>query len=330
MVAAAESRGVPTGDLLLRLGIERKLLEDPDARIAAPAVVALWDALRERCGDPALQLAAPGALPFGAYRVIDYLVAASPTVGEGVTRFARFFRLVADAVRLHIEAEEGERRLHIQLVNGGAVPGVYVDYVFAALVQRIRLKVQPDFRVRRVQLRHPPPPDPGPYFTCFRAPVTFNATADRLCFGVYEWEAPIPDADAALAAILEEHARMLLPPAVESADDFVVEVRRVLAGALPEDISVETVARSLHVSVRTLQRKLAAAGTTFRAVVDAVRKDLAEAYLTNPAVSIPEVAFLLGFADQTSFTHSFRRWTGAAPGAWRKRRTHILDPTPSP
>ncbi len=83
MVCTAEARGVATADLLAAAGLSRACLEDPDARIAAPTVLALWDALRERTGDPDLQLAAPVSLPFGAYRVIDYLVRASATLGEG-------------------------------------------------------------------------------------------------------------------------------------------------------------------------------------------------------------------------------------------------------
>ena len=78
---------------------------------------------------------------------------------------------------------------------------------------------------------------------------------------------------------------------------------------------------AMHVSVRTLQRRLVEAGTTFREVSDLVRDQLAEEYLSDPRVSIPEVAFLLGFSDQSSFNRAFRRWTGQSPGEWRRRRS---------
>jgi AraC-like DNA-binding protein len=77
------------------------------------------------------------------------------------------------------------------------------------------------------------------------------------------------------------------------------------------------------VSVRTLQRKLVATGTTFREVSETVRGRLAEGYLTDPGVSIAEVAFLLGFSDQSSFNRAFRRWTGESPGRWRRGRASI-------
>lgn len=74
MVCAAESRGLQVSDLLERAALTRETLEDPDARIAGKTAIELWHALIERTGDPALQLVAPTILPFGAYRVIDYLV----------------------------------------------------------------------------------------------------------------------------------------------------------------------------------------------------------------------------------------------------------------
>src|SRR5690606_14374393 len=120
--------GVETSDLLARAGLSLAQLEDPDARIPAPAVLALWSALRERTADPALQLVAPLTLPFGAYRVIDYLVAASATVGEGIERFVRFFALIADAIELSIDRTGEGFGLRLARADGGAVPPVYVDY----------------------------------------------------------------------------------------------------------------------------------------------------------------------------------------------------------
>jgi AraC-like DNA-binding protein len=318
MVRTAEARAIPTADLLEGAGLTRESLEDPDARIAGPTVLAIWRALRERTADATLQLVAPTTLPFGAYRVIDYLVAASATVGDGIGRFIRFFRLIADAVHLDVEESAGEHCLTLTMANGRPVPSVYVDYVFAALVSRIRMRIRPGLRVSRVELRQPEPPQAARYGEIFHAPVRFGAEADRLCFRAEEWVAPMDTADAALAALLEEHARMLAERIPQTG--FRSDVQKTIAAVLPEGGSAEDVARALHVSVRTLQRKLVANGTTFREVYDTVRERLAEEYLADRTVSIAEVAFLLGFSDQSSFNRAFCRWTGEAPGRWRRRR----------
>ena len=320
MVRTAAARGVETEDLLKDAGLSREFLEDPDARIPGPTVIAIWNALRERAADPALQLVAPTSLPFGAYRVIDYLVAASATVGDGVQRFARFFGLIADAISLEVEANEGERRLCLAMADGRPVPPVYVDYVFAALVGRIRMRIRPNLQVLRVELRQPEPRVSTPYQEVFRAPVCFAAAADRLCFSGEEWESPTESADAALARLMEEHARILAQRIPHAGSGFRADVQKTIASAPAECGSAADVARALHVSVRTLQRKLVATGTTFRELSETVRGQLAEGYLADPKVSIAEVAFLLGFSDQSSFNRAFRRWTGESPGRWRRRR----------
>jgi len=320
MLRTAEARGIPTGDLLDAAGLTRDALEDPDARLPGATVLAIWTALRERTADPALQLAAPTSLPFGAYRVIDYLVAASDTVGEGVRRFARFFGLIADGVVLRIEEDDGEYRLCLGMADGAPVPPVYVDYVFAALVSRIRMRIRRDLQVRRVELRQAEPQVTAPYIELFGAPVRFRGPADRLCFASEVWNAPTENPDAFLARLLEEHALILARRAPDGAPGFRAAVEKAIAAAVPEGGSAEAVARMLHVSVRTLQRRLGESGTTFREVADAVHGQLAEAHLADPGVSIAEVAFLLGFSDQSSFNRAFRRWTGESPGRWRRRR----------
>ena len=320
MVRTAEARGVATADVLERAGVAREVVEDPDGRLPAPTVLGIWNQLRERTADPTLQLVAPTTLPWGAYRVIEYLIAASATVGDGVHRFARFFRLIADSIALTVEEDAGEYRLCAATVDEGAVPPVYVDYLFSALVNRIRMRIKPGLAVLRVELRRPAPPDAKPYIDAFRAPVLFGQASDRLCFSAAEWVSPMDTADAALARLLDEHAKSLARRIPSASNGFMVEVQRAITSGLPERGSVEEVARKLHVSVRTLQRKLVEAGTTFREVSDTVRGQLAEEYLTDPKASIAEVAFLLGFSDQSSFNRTFRRWTGETPGRWRRRK----------
>jgi AraC-like DNA-binding protein len=108
------------------------------------------------------------------------------------------------------------------------------------------------------------------------------------------------------------------------------EVLRALSARLPEGSSAAGVARTLHLSVRTLQRKLASEGTTFREVMEAARGQLAQAYLSDPRVSIGEVAMLLGFSDASSFNRAFRRWTGESPGRCGAGRRAVGDPPRPP
>lgn len=319
MVCAAAARGCDTQAVLAAARVDPALLDDPDARLPGPTVLAIWNALRAETGDPALQLVAPAALPFGAYRLIDYLVAASATLGDGIERFARYFGLIADRVTLRVEELSGDWCLTVATADGGAVPPLYVDYIFAALVTRIRMSIRPDMAVAGLELRLATPATASRYAEVFRAPVRFGAAADRIRFTRAEWRRPTVDGDAALVAVLEEHARILGARTPQATGGFLGAVERTLASQLSDAASVDTVARALNVSVRTLQRRLADYGTSYRKVSDTVQARLAEGYLADPAVSVSEVAFLLGFSEQSAFNRAFHRWTGMSPGRWRRQ-----------
>ena len=118
---------------------------------------------------------------------------------------------------------------------------------------------------------------------------------------------------------MEEHARILSERLPGPRTGIVSDVRQVILEALPENPGADEVAQSLHVSTRTLQRRLAGAAASFSEVSDGVRSELAKEYLLDLDVRISEVAFLLGFSEQSSFNRAFRRWTGLAPGRWREK-----------
>lgn len=325
MVRAAEALDVDAAQVLSRAGVSMATLRDPDARIPIPLCLEIWDELREKSGNHALQLAAPRALPVGAYRLLDHLVGASETVGDGVRRFARFFGIVNPAVALKVSQDHQGAALVAALAAGGPVPGVYVDYIFAALVGRVRAFFRPQLRLNGVDFQHGAPEDTRAYQEAFGSVVRFNADADRLTFSVDEWAARLETSDPTLAQILEARARLRLESAAETSPLGVSEIRRAIVRALPEGARIEDVTRTLHTSVRSLQRKLAESGTSYRAVVDTLRSDLSREYLVDDTVSICEVALLLGFSDQRSFHRAFVRWTGQSPGRWRGSQRRSTD-----
>jgi hypothetical protein len=297
MVLAADAAGSDVDDLLAEVGIGRGDLVNPEVRLPLKDVLALWDRIRDRVGNRTLQLEAPSHLPVGAYKVMEYLIDASPTVGEAIGRFARFFRLIADYVRIFVEPGDGEKRMGITMADGSPAPPIFVDYTFAALTSRMRVRTRPGMAVKRVEFRYSSPQDPSPYESLFLAPVLFDRSGDWLCFSSEEWAAPTERGDESLALLMEEHARILAERLPEPPMGIVSDVRQA----------------------RTLQRKLAGAGASFSEVSDGVRSELAKEYLSDRDVRISEVAFLLGFSEQSSFNRAFRRWTGQPPRRWREK-----------
>jgi len=318
MVLAAQAVGVRVDGFLEKAGLDLATLQDPEARIPGSTALGVWNDLRAATGDPLLQLQAPIILPFGAYRIIDYLADASPTVGEAFERVARYFSLIAARVSLPVDEDEEWARITLVMEEGGLPPPVYAEYVFAAVIGRIRTNTRTSLAVARVEFVHEPLAEESRYEAFFRSPVHFGAAQNRFTLSRAEWEAPTDHGDEALAALLEEHAEILARRLPLAASDIIADVRRVILESLPDFPNAEEVAGALHMSTRTLQRRLSAARMSFTQVCEEVRAGLAKEYLSDSTVQISEVAFLLGFSEQSSFHRAFRRWTGEAPGRWRE------------
>jgi AraC-like DNA-binding protein len=151
------------------------------------------------------------------------------------------------------------------------------------------------------------------------APYNYGARAAALAVGRATWEGPTRTGDRGLFGALDAHARGLLGRGAAKGG-LQVRARAAVAAALPGgEPTLAAVARAVGTSPRTLQRRLGEEGAPFASLVDAVRRERAEAYLRAPDVSVAEVSWLLGFAEQSAFTRAFRRWTGVAPTEWRRR-----------
>jgi AraC-like DNA-binding protein len=314
LIAACERLGVDTETLLRSVGIERKRLEDPDARLPNREAGALWAKAYELSGDPVLSLHVAEAVPLGAYKVIDYMGANARTVGEAFRYSARYFPLINTAVRVTIDESGDPVTFDVAGESGPAgVTRPYAEYCLAAFVLHVRAGTGVGFKPRRVSFTHRAPPDVREHERVFGCPVRFEAEHNRLRIDRAAWEAPTSGAHPGVLRVLSEHADLLLER-LPRGPDLIERTRRAIAGRLRGgDPSLEGVAHELAMSERSLQRHLREHGYTFNALADEVREATARLYLQQPDIALAEIAYLLGFADQSAFNRAFKRWTGCTP-----------------
>jgi len=159
------------------------------------------------------------------------------------------------------------------------------------------------------------------YESLLGVPVRFQAEANELRFPAQLLDAQIPNADTSLFPALERlaHERLRSRTRDTQSPAIIGQVReRIQAQLMHERASVAEVAAALQLSTRSLQRKLAEAGSPpFSELVDQTRRELVQRYLREPGLSLTEVAFLLGFRQQSSFNHAFRAWFDCTPAQWR-------------
>ena len=320
--------GIDVDAMLAAAQLDRSTVYDADARIPGEKVVALWRQAYERSGDPHLALHAAEALPFGAYKVIDFLAGSSTSVGDGLTRIARYFPLINSVVGFRIEASVDQVAFRcVSSRSGSEVPLAYVEYAVAAVVTRCRHAYQLPFPLKRVEFAYPRPTDVSEHERIFDCPVRFGTEHTQFVLAPSVWNTPVPRGDAGLCAVLEEHAKMLLESLPKEAG-ILGQVREAIHAELRGgDPSLDHVAKRLGMSNRTLQRRLKDEGFTYAEVLDEIRTSVARVYLNQEGVSICEAGYLLGFAEQSSFSRAFKRWTGSTPGEYRQQAT-AQNPTP--
>ena len=327
LVEALKRLGLDTDALLRTAGIERRTLEDTDARLQNSQASALWAKAYELSGDPVLSLHAAEACPLGAYKVIDYMASSARTVGEAFRYVVRYFPLINTAAKLSIDESGDPVTLAVAGESGPTgVSRAYAEYCLAVFVLHMRAATGVAFSLQRVTFTHRLPPDVSEHERVFGCPVRFEAEHNRLYIDRAAWEAPMSSPHTGMLGVLTEHADLLLSK-LPRGPDLVERTRRAIGGRLRGgDPSIKSVARELGRSERSLQRHLRELGYTYNALADEVREATARLYLEQPDIALAEIAYLLGFADQSTFNHAFKRWTGRTP---KQARTHASSAGPA-
>jgi AraC-like DNA-binding protein len=252
--------------------------------------------------------------------VLGYLVLASQTLAEAMKTYQRYERLIygIDLAQIVVEQSEVEMRWR---PDGQTLGHLHDSVAIAALVTFLRRQVE-----------NPPPPsliafinDPvlslaeqQAYEEFFGCPVRFGDTYTRVRFPLAYLSIPMPHSDPGLRLMLDRQARALVQ-ALPHSDAFDQALQQTILKLLPDaQASLPRAARELHVSVRTLQRRLEQRELTWQQLLNRIRAELAQEYLADRSLSLGDIALLLGFSEQSAFNRAFRRWTGSTPARVRR------------
>jgi AraC-like DNA-binding protein len=319
LLNSCDALGIDTAALVAAAGIDRAVIDDPDGHLPGEQVRELWRLAYKASKDPDLALHAAEALGFGAYRVVDYLAASASTIGQSVTAVSAYFPMINSSVRLPITENEAAFSMGIECPDDPAALSLpYVEYTFAAVFLRIREATQVAFPVIDVDFAFPCPASTAEHHRLFECPVRFDADQSRLRISRTTWETPSRRADPILFGVLADHVR-ILGAKIPTEPAAVRDVRQAILEELGRgNLSLEAVAKRLAMSPRTLQRRLRDHGVSYADLLDRTRASAAKLYLGDSEISVAEVAYLLGFAEQSSFNHAFKRWTGKAPSEYRR------------
>jgi AraC-like DNA-binding protein len=285
---------------------------DPDERIPIATCHALLETVIETTGEVDLGLKAGCRMSRGDAGAVDYAMSSAATLADAIRMAARYATLFNDALEIRLETH-GDRaaiRMHSQVV----LPKVAADFMLSAFYHSHLVPELEQAPELECWVMHAAPADASEYERTFApAKVCFAKPWYGFVFDQSRLQAPLHGADAKLHSVVRKYADALLA-GLPKAQSLTEKVRTLIARELPQvQPSAECIARQLRMSSRTLSRRLEDEGTSFRALVDDLRRGLALQYLANPRLAVAEVAFLLGFSEVAAFHRAFRRWTGKTP-----------------
>jgi AraC-like DNA-binding protein len=276
-------------------------------------VESLWAAAFKAERDPTLPLAVAQRLRIGAFGTLGRLIETSPSVGVAFDRVMRYLALWSDAGRFTSKVQRTCVDVVYRETNRRPDVRLSAVCVLAEVVTVARELVGPDVAVLQASIPIVCPPAARIAFEqIFGACVVADATEASLRFSRDWWEAPMSRHDRFAALFLEGAAAQSLLSGLP-----LPEIARAVLQELPAGVSIAGVAGRLALSERTLRRRLAQAGTTFEDVVRSSRIALAVELLRDPHTALVDVAFQLGYSEQSAFQRAFKGWFDLSPGALR-------------
>jgi AraC-like DNA-binding protein len=308
---------VETAELCRAVGLDADELAEPGFRVPMAAFDALLRAAERVTGDPLACLHAVEAS--GPRGILHYLSMAQPTLEEAIGAFERLAAATGDG--LQVEFVRGPTHAAIRLDFRFHAPDVAApvrEYAVGLVVLTLRQAATPGIRPVEIRFPHARRGPAGEVERVLGAPVRYRQPNCAILLAAGDLSRRLGRASPHVARVLENQALREVSLSVDR--DVVARVAEairgiLLAGGVPDP---SRVSRKVGSSVRTLQRHLAEEGSNFRAVREAVLRELAEALLDDASLSVSEVAHRLGFSDVASFGKAFKRWTGRAPRAWRR------------
>jgi AraC-like DNA-binding protein len=327
-VVALRNHDIDPAPLLERLGLSEQDVNTDQIRVSAAAQARFLESAAEALHDPALGFHLATEANPREVGLLFYVASAAKDLGEAIVLFARYLRIVNEAVRIKLTRQDSDLVVEVCLVG---VPrfraGHNAEFGIAVLVKSLReitgRNVHPT-KITFIHMRSSGFPEFERFCGC---PVEFGGSSDQLVLSNQSLAVPLITEDMHLLDVL----RPICDEAAKQRETAAGSIRALVENEaqklLPHGRAQRhNVAKKLAMSTRTLARRLASEGTTFEEVVDELRRSLALQYVRTPSISLSQIAWLLGYEGGTSFNHAFRRWTGGPPSAARVER---LLPAPA-
>lgn len=316
-VEVAESVGLDPDRMLARVGLTRAMLADPDGFLPGGAMALLLEESARESGCEAFGLLVGESRKISGLGALSLLFSHQRTARDAIRVLIRYQRILADTLVVSLD-EEGETALiRTDVATDHYMTRQAIDGIVAEMHRGFITLTEGRWRPECVHFVHAAPADLTHHRRIFECPIQFDSDFNGFSCTSASLDAPIAGAEPEIARYAEDSVERLAQAMVEPGT-VAERMRRALYLLLPRGQgTLEDVGSDLGLHPRALQRALVREGTSFGAVLNHVRRDLAMRHLTTPSLSIEAVAVLVGYATLSSFSRWFTAEFGVAANVWR-------------
>ena len=325
MMAGLVRSGGNPASLLEAAGISARALADPAVRVPVDRYAALYNLTTQSLDDEAFALFST-PMRVGSFEFLCRSVASAPTLGDALERMSRFLRVLLPDVSVALIARRQASAAILTITEARALAGRLTEparvFAFEWLLRLIHglcsWLVGRGLALDRVAFPYPRPRHADDYALIYTEHAEFDAPWLIAQMDSALLDLPIRRDEAAVNLFLQGAPGKIVM-LYRRDRELVLRVRELLRDALPENMDLDRAAALLHLSPRTLHRRLADEGVNFRSIKEALRRDTALARIAKSGETIADIAAELGYADTSTFYRAFIDWTGIAPSAYRRR-----------
>ena len=317
LVRYIEKKGFDTNILLNNIGIDQSTLANPETRLTAEQFDTFWNVAVEMVSEQNFGILFAGELA-NAWRGNNFIfnmMMNSSNVGEALERLIKYHDIVADAVRPMMDIRS--TGVHIFWEYFGPtfkMPDQLGEGLLVLYTKMLRRLTDNQLVLLEVNFTSSPPKNLDIYNSIFQAPLQFGKPQNKLLLDKQCLDHPLFLADSMVLSALEQLAKKRMEE-LFSENTVSKEVGRMIGKTLlaGKEINLDIIAKEFAMSPRNLQLKLKGEGVSYQEILDDFRKTIALDSLKEPTASFSDLAFLLGYSDQSAFNHAFKRWTGKTP-----------------
>lgn len=308
------AEGLDPKAIFLAEGLDEDVLHNETTRQPYELVDRLRSEAARQSGNPVYGLKTADFWHPSFMGGLGYAWLLSPSLLDALHTCSRYLRMLHEGLDMQVETSESEVLVSLIYKEESVNPVVREDSNAALLMSMCRANYGKAFHPLSVELAHSEPDDTAAYFKFFQCPVSFDADETRFYFDRSKAEMTCLNANEQLRqanlTVIHQYLERF------DAASFKTQVRSEILRQLPNgQITDSSVASALHMTSRTLQRKLKVESTTFKSLLTNLRTELAQQYIADKSLSLTEISFLLGFSETSSFSRAYKRWTGESPSA---------------